>query len=243
MVMEMIADSGLLRALDIVEVNPTLDVQNNYGGARDGAGLVSPGDEDSVGALRARTSRPRNPNHTLKEKTMRMLENDSDPGCCGGVWSNHRAGTGAAQEPARDSEGDDRRRQHHHRVRPSVDEGPKDHGRSWCPLAKSGGRAPTRQRRSRPTRSSRLRGPSCPRAVHALHAAGAGRLAVDREQADGPVGDGIRPEAGPGTGSAQEDRDAGTGRAADDQRRQEPRRGWVAENRLGEHGARPLRSP
>jgi arginase len=29
MVMEMIADSGLLRALDIVEVNPTLDVQNN----------------------------------------------------------------------------------------------------------------------------------------------------------------------------------------------------------------------
>ena len=29
MVMEMIADSALLRALDIVEVNPTLDVQNN----------------------------------------------------------------------------------------------------------------------------------------------------------------------------------------------------------------------
>jgi arginase len=29
MVMEMIADSGLLRALDIVEVNPTLDVQNS----------------------------------------------------------------------------------------------------------------------------------------------------------------------------------------------------------------------
>jgi arginase len=29
MVMEMIADSGLLRALDIVEVNPTLDVHNN----------------------------------------------------------------------------------------------------------------------------------------------------------------------------------------------------------------------
>jgi arginase len=29
MVMEMIADSGLLRALDIVEVNPTLDVKNN----------------------------------------------------------------------------------------------------------------------------------------------------------------------------------------------------------------------
>jgi arginase len=29
MVMEIIADSGLLRALDIVEVNPTLDVQNN----------------------------------------------------------------------------------------------------------------------------------------------------------------------------------------------------------------------
>ena len=28
MVMEMIADSGLLRALDVVEVNPTLDVQN-----------------------------------------------------------------------------------------------------------------------------------------------------------------------------------------------------------------------
>ena len=29
MVMEMIADSGLLRALDLVEVNPTLDMQNN----------------------------------------------------------------------------------------------------------------------------------------------------------------------------------------------------------------------
>ena len=29
MVMEMIADSTLLRALDIVEVNPTLDIQNN----------------------------------------------------------------------------------------------------------------------------------------------------------------------------------------------------------------------
>jgi arginase len=29
MVMEMLADSGLLRALDMVEVNPTLDVQNN----------------------------------------------------------------------------------------------------------------------------------------------------------------------------------------------------------------------
>jgi arginase len=29
MVMEMIADSGLLRALDLVEINPTLDVQNN----------------------------------------------------------------------------------------------------------------------------------------------------------------------------------------------------------------------
>ncbi len=29
MVMEMIADSGLMRALDIVEVNPTLDIQNN----------------------------------------------------------------------------------------------------------------------------------------------------------------------------------------------------------------------
>lgn len=29
MVMEVIADSGLLRALDIVEINPTLDVQNN----------------------------------------------------------------------------------------------------------------------------------------------------------------------------------------------------------------------
>ena len=32
MVMEMIADSGLLRALDIVEVNPTLDVQNSTAG-------------------------------------------------------------------------------------------------------------------------------------------------------------------------------------------------------------------
>jgi arginase len=29
MVMEMIADSGMLRALDVVEVNPTLDIQNN----------------------------------------------------------------------------------------------------------------------------------------------------------------------------------------------------------------------
>ena len=29
MVMEMIADSRLLRALDIVEVNPTLDIQNS----------------------------------------------------------------------------------------------------------------------------------------------------------------------------------------------------------------------
>jgi arginase len=29
MVMEVIADSGLLRALDIVEINPTLDIQNN----------------------------------------------------------------------------------------------------------------------------------------------------------------------------------------------------------------------
>jgi arginase len=28
MVMEMIADSGLLRALDVVEINPTLDVRN-----------------------------------------------------------------------------------------------------------------------------------------------------------------------------------------------------------------------
>jgi len=39
MVMEMIADSGLLKALDIVEVNPTLDVQNNT--AVLGAELVS----------------------------------------------------------------------------------------------------------------------------------------------------------------------------------------------------------
>jgi len=29
MIMEMIADSGMLRALDVVEVNPTLDIQNN----------------------------------------------------------------------------------------------------------------------------------------------------------------------------------------------------------------------
>jgi arginase len=29
MVMEIIADSGLLRALDIVEINPTLDVRND----------------------------------------------------------------------------------------------------------------------------------------------------------------------------------------------------------------------
>ena len=39
MVMEMIADSNLLMALDIVEVNPTLDIQNNT--AVLGAELVS----------------------------------------------------------------------------------------------------------------------------------------------------------------------------------------------------------
>jgi arginase len=39
MVMEMLADSGLLTALDIVEVNPTLDIQNNT--AVLGAELVS----------------------------------------------------------------------------------------------------------------------------------------------------------------------------------------------------------
>ena len=48
MLMEIVADSGLLTSLDMVEVNPTLDVRERDRAARDGAGAVSAGDEDSV---------------------------------------------------------------------------------------------------------------------------------------------------------------------------------------------------
>jgi arginase len=41
MVMEVVADSGLLRALDLVEVNPILDDRNMTAAARGRAGLAS----------------------------------------------------------------------------------------------------------------------------------------------------------------------------------------------------------
>ena len=42
-VMEMVAESGKLTSLDLVEVNPTLDMRNTYRGARRGARAVSDG--------------------------------------------------------------------------------------------------------------------------------------------------------------------------------------------------------
>ena len=48
MVMEIVADSGLLTSLDLVEVNPTLDVRNTHRAARHRAGAVGARDEDSV---------------------------------------------------------------------------------------------------------------------------------------------------------------------------------------------------
>ena len=48
MVMEIVADSGLLTSLDLVEVNPTLDVRNTTAQLGDRAGAVGARDEDSV---------------------------------------------------------------------------------------------------------------------------------------------------------------------------------------------------
>ena len=50
MVMEIVADSGLLTSLDLVEVNPTLDVRNATAQLGDRAGAVGARDEDSVSA-------------------------------------------------------------------------------------------------------------------------------------------------------------------------------------------------
>ena len=48
MVMETLADSGLLRALDLVEVNPILDDRNMTARARRGTGRLRPGAEDHL---------------------------------------------------------------------------------------------------------------------------------------------------------------------------------------------------
>ena len=53
MVMEIVADSGLLTSLDLVEVNPTLDCEHD-GAARDRARAVRARNEDSV----SRQARP-----------------------------------------------------------------------------------------------------------------------------------------------------------------------------------------
>ena len=71
MVMEMIADSGLLRALDIVEVNPTLDVHNNT--AALGTELVAVGARHEDPVARA-PSAPRRHSHCLEENTYAYLE-------------------------------------------------------------------------------------------------------------------------------------------------------------------------
>ena len=57
MVMEIVADSGLLTALDIVEVNPTLDRAQRDRAARRGTGAVGAWKEDSVGSRGTRGSR------------------------------------------------------------------------------------------------------------------------------------------------------------------------------------------
>ena len=49
MVMEIVADSQLLVALDLVEVNPTLDVRNTTAEFGDRAGAVGAGERNSVG--------------------------------------------------------------------------------------------------------------------------------------------------------------------------------------------------
>ena len=49
MLMELVADSQRLVALDLVEVNPTLDVRNTDRGARHGAGAVGAGQADHLG--------------------------------------------------------------------------------------------------------------------------------------------------------------------------------------------------
>ena len=46
MVMEMIADSGRLMALDLVEINPILDIAESDGDSRHGAGAVGAGNAD-----------------------------------------------------------------------------------------------------------------------------------------------------------------------------------------------------
>ena len=47
-VMEMVAESGRLTSLDLVEVNPTLDLQEYDGGTRNGAGAVGDGETDPL---------------------------------------------------------------------------------------------------------------------------------------------------------------------------------------------------
>ena len=48
MLMEMVADSGLLRALDLVEVNPILDDRNMTADPRRRAGVVGARPEDPL---------------------------------------------------------------------------------------------------------------------------------------------------------------------------------------------------
>ena len=52
MVMEIVADSGLLTSLDLVEVNPTLDVRNTTAQLGDRARAVGARNEDSVSPTR-----------------------------------------------------------------------------------------------------------------------------------------------------------------------------------------------
>ena len=59
MLMEMVADSGLLTSLDIVEVNPILDVAEHDRHACDGTRALGPRSDNLVGTATFRRRRQR----------------------------------------------------------------------------------------------------------------------------------------------------------------------------------------
>ena len=74
MLMEIVADSGLLRALDLVEVNPILDDRNMTADPRRRARRVGARSEDSASAFSFASARPRRPGILSLDRLDHLLQ-------------------------------------------------------------------------------------------------------------------------------------------------------------------------
>ncbi len=94
MVMEIIADSGLLRALDLVEVNPILDDRNTTADPGDRAGALGARPEDPLSRLRVASTAARRWYHQTPRAASSVVEhltfNQGVPGSIPGRPTNFR---------------------------------------------------------------------------------------------------------------------------------------------------------